>query len=420
MKKKVSNTKEKYEKENVFSDVTQAKTLTRFLAFVSDFVILIVFGVILYTIAFPITASITNLDGKEIEIRDRQSEMLQISKDAHLIPVDAEEIAQGDTYLMDVIIDTYIENKVKDESNLSDDIFYFFYFEYLPQFEINDEFYVEMNVSTFNTKILKIEEEKYSSLFTYQLDEQGQVDKSKIGVLKDEARRYLSSYLEGSQTGETLNCHDLMENLVLENYAQATYDLEHYQPQYKESYQTYLSLENEKDWIFAIPSIFAYSIASVVLYLVLPLIFKDGQTLAKKILKLGVVDRFGYRVAKYQTVIRFLVKYIIQLGVLSFMPLFIVGVFDVWSLPFISMFGWTMNFGSLLFISFLLGLMSSIITLRNKSHLDLEDLAAHTEVVILEQSNIFNSRKEKEDYLKMVEEEKLKAEGGIIHGEKKK
>lgn len=420
MKEKKNITKNSYEKENVFSDVTNAKNLTRFLCFISDFVILIVFGIILYTIAFPITASVTNLDAKENEIQEKQSEMLQISKDAHLIPIDAEDITQGDTYLMDVIIDTYIENKVKDESNLSEDIFYFFYFEYLPQFEINDESYVTMDIATFNLEILKIEEEKYSSLFAYQVDEQGQVDKSKIGILKDEARRYLSSYLEGSQTSEVLNCHDLMEDLVLENYAQATYDLERFEPQYKESYQTYLALENEKDWIFAIPSIFAYSIASVVLYLVLPLIFKDGQTLAKKILKLGVVDRFGYRVAKYQTVIRFFVKYIVQLGVLSFMPLFVVGVFDVWSLPFISMFGWTMNFGSLLFISFLLGLVSSIITLCNKSHLDLEDLAAHTEVVNIEQSNIFNSRQEKEDYLKMLEEEKLKEEGGIIHGEKKK
>ena len=420
MKKKVSNTKEKYEKENVFSDVTQAKTLTRFLAFVSDFVILIVFGVILYTIAFPITASITNLDGKEIEIQDRQSEMLEISKEAHLIPVDAETIAESETYLMDFISDSYIENKVDDEANLSEDIFYYFYFEYLPKFEISNPSYVTMDVARFNGEILRIEDEKYGSLFTYQLDENGDEDTTKIGVLKDDARRYLSSYLAGEQTSEVLTYHDLMEDLFLENYAHAIFALENYQPEYQASYEAYLNLENEKDWIFAVPSIFAYATSSIVLYLVLPLIFKDGQTLAKKILKLGVVDRFGYRVAKYQSVIRFLVKFIIQLGVLSLMPIFIVGIYDVWSLPFISMFGWTMNFGSLFFISLLLGLTSSIITLCNKSRLDLEDLAAHTEVVILEQSNIFNSRKEKEDYLKMVEEEKLKAEGGIIHGEKKK
>ena len=420
MKKKENEAKVKYGKENVFSDVTNAKNLTRFLAFVSDFVILIVFGIILYTMAFPIAASVTNLDAKEVSMQEKQSEMLEISKEAHLIPMDAEEIVQGDTYLMDVIIDSYIENKVKDEANLSEDIFYFFYFEYLPQFEITDPHYVEMDISTFNTKILKIEDEKYGSLFTYQLDGQGQVDKNQIGVLKEEARRYLSSYLEGSLTSEALSYHDLIEDLCLENYASATSDLANYQPNYKASYDAFLKLDNEKDWIFAIPSIFAYSIASVVLYLVLPLIFKDGQTLAKKILKIGVVDRFGYRVAKYQTIIRFLIKYIVQLGVLALMPIFIVGIYDVWSLPFISMFGWTMNFGSLFFISLLLGLVSSIITLCNKSHLDLEDLAAHTEVVILEQSNIFNSRQEKEDYLKMIEEEKLKAEGGIIHGEKKK
>ena len=420
MKKKVSNTKEKYEKENVFSDVTQAKTLTRFLAFVSDFVILIVFGVILYTIAFPITASITNLDGKEIEIQDRQSEMLEISKEAHLIPVDAETIAESETYLMDFISDSYIENKVDDEANLSEDIFYYFYFEYLPKFEISNPSYVTMDVARFNGEILRIEDEKYGSLFTYQLDENGDEDTTKIGVLKDDARRYLSSYLAGEQTSEVLTYHDLMEDLFLENYAHAIFALENYQPEYQASYEAYLNLENEKDWIFAVPSIFAYATSSIVLYLVLPLIFKDGQTIAKKILKLGVVDRFGYRVAKYQSVIRFLVKFIIQLGVLSLTPIFIVGIYDVWSLPFISMFGWTMNFGSLFFISLLLGLTSSIITLCNKSRLDLEDLAAHTEVVILEQSNIFNSRKEKEDYLKMVEEEKLKAEGGIIHGEKKK
>lgn len=405
----MANTKNKKQnvekKEILFTEMVDAKPLTRFLAFISDFVLLIVLGVIVYNAAaFPIANAITKFDGMLVERSDAQEAMYDAMVDAHLLTFHLDEDGMKQYDELDAIYDDYLFHKVNDEANLEGDMFYYFYFEHAKD-------YYEMDVDTFNREILKVGCEDFD-LFIVK-------NPGEIGVLKDEVRVNLEAYLNDSQTAEALNTNEEMQNLFLTNYNFAYFDvLMKYDENYIAQYELHESISNDINWTISIPSVISFTFAAIVLYLIIPLVFRNGETLAKKILKIGVVDRYGYRVSKYQTIIRFIIKYILQVGISVFMPMFIVGINEIWGLPFLSMFGQTMNMTTLFIISLIFGLVSSLICLIHKEHLDLEDLAAHTEVVIVEQSVIFNSRKEKEDYLKMIEEEKLAEEGGIVHGGK--
>ena len=405
----MANTKNKKQnvekKEILFTEMVDAKPLTRFLAFISDFVLLIVLGVIVYNAAaFPIANAITNFDQMLIERNDAQEAMYDAMVDAHLLTFHLNEDGMKQYDELDTIYDDYLFHKVNDEANLEGDMFYYFYFEHAKD-------YYEMDVDTFNREVLKVGSEDFD-LFIVK-------NPGEIGVLKDEVRINLEAYLNDSQTAEALNTNEEMQNLFLTNYNFAYFDvLMKYDVNYITQYELHESISNDISWTVSIPSVISFTFSAIVLYLIIPLVFRNGETLAKKILKIGVVDRYGYRVSKYQTIIRFIIKYILQVGISVFMPMFIVGINEIWGLPFLSMFGQTMNMTTLFIISLSFGLVSSLICLIHKEHLDLEDLAAHTEVVIVEQSVIFNSRKEKEDYLKMIEEEKLAEEGGIVHGGK--
>ncbi len=405
----MANTKNKKQsvekKEILFTEMVDAKPLTRFLAFISDFVLLIVLGVIVYNAAaFPIANAITNFDQMLIERNDAQEAMYDAMVDAHLLTFHFDEDGMKQYDELDAIYDDYLFYKVNDEANLEGDMFYYFYFEHAKD-------YYEMDIDTFNREVLKVGSEDFD-LFIVK-------NPGEIGVLKDEVRVNLEAYLNDSQTAEALNTNEEMQNLFLANYNFAYFDvLMKYDVNYITQYELHESISNDISWTVSIPSVISFTFSAIVLYLIIPLVFRNGETLAKKILKIGVVDRYGYRVSKYQTIIRFIIKYILQVGISVFMPMFIVGINEIWGLPFLSMFGQTMNMTTLFIISLAFGLVSSLICLIHKEHLDLEDLAAHTEVVIVEQSVIFNSRKEKEDYLKMIEEEKLAEEGGIVHGGK--
>ena len=345
------NKKETVEKKEIlFTEMVDAKPLTRFLAFISDFVLLIVLGVIVYNAAaFPIANAITNFDGMLVERSDAQEAMYDAMVDAHLLTFHLDEDGMKQYDELDAIYDDYLFHKVNDETNLEGDMFYYFYFEHAKD-------YYEMDVDTFNREILKVGSEDFD-LFIVK-------NPGEIGVLKDEVRINLEAYLNDSQTAEALNANEEMQNLFLTNYNFAYFDvLMKYDVNYITQYELHESISNDISWTISIPSVISFTFAAIVLYLVIPLIFRNGETLAKKVLKICVVDRYGYRVSKYQTIIRFIIKYILQVGISVFMPMFIVGINEIWGLPFLSMFGQTMNMTTLFIISLIFGLVSSLICL---------------------------------------------------------
>ena len=126
---------------------------------------------------------------------------------------------------------------------------------------------------------------------------------------------------------------------------------------------------------------FFFSLA--VVYLLFPLIFKDGETLGKITMKVGLVNKNGYQVSKGQVVLRFLF-FTLEIALSTF----VIG------------FGFTSIATLGLGIFVLL-----ILTLVNKNKRALHDFVSGTLVIDKRTSVFFKNKDEEDRFTKEVDEE---------------
>jgi uncharacterized RDD family membrane protein YckC len=131
------------------------------------------------------------------------------------------------------------------------------------------------------------------------------------------------------------------------------------------------------------PLAVAVPLAALIFYLLFPLLFADGETLAKKLLGLGLVNRYGFKVSKAQIVLRQLPSILII------------------SLPFL--FLSPLQSGALIFG--LLGISYAFV-LFDKEHRALHDFWGLTRVIDTKESLFFASLAEQnlaeEQYQKLM------------------
>lgn len=168
------------------------------------------------------------------------------------------------------------------------------------------------------------------------------------------------------------------------------------QPFFQTSLIAYTSQSNTYPLLTVAP------IATLLVYLLVPLLFKDGETLGKKMLGIGLVNRLGFRVSKPQIVLR-------QLPTLALIEILFV---------FISQYLVIMLFLGLLLVSYLFVLFDP------KSRA-LHDRWSGTIAIDLQKSIFYANAKEEEageaTYRKAVAEaEKLKSDGEIKVAEEQK
>ncbi len=135
----------------------------------------------------------------------------------------------------------------------------------------------------YNANVLNIgtTDESITVYFEYDLDEFDQPDPTLRGVPKDDATEAeLGTFYQAA-------------------YQSAQLDLSDYGP--------YAELAAQiSSYSLQILSI-SGSVAVLIFYLALPLIFKNGQTLSKKLFNLGVVSKNGYKLKTWQLLVRFVV-----------------------------------------------------------------------------------------------------------------
>lgn len=123
----------------------------------------------------------------------------------------------------------------------------------------------------------------------------------------------------------------------------------------------------------------ALVIGSIMPSLVLPLLFKNGQSLGKYMTGLALVDKQGYRVKSWQVVLRFIVLSIVELG--ASIRLYVIPLF----------------------------LTSAAVT-TTRGGKAIHDLIASTYVVDARQSKIFNHFNDEEKYFSERTTEKERAQ----------
>lgn len=230
-------------------------------AAVLDFIVLLLLTLTLQTFAvYPIFDSIYGLSALEADIKDVMMDShLYVEDTTTLSPVD---LAKDD--LPTAIYDYYSDFKdglvYKDETD---------------PFIFSNEWY--------NTNILNIgsTDTSITVYFEYDLDDLSNPDPSKVGVAK------------ASATATEL------ETFYLAAYQDAKNDLLNY-PSYFAMMQELFNLQIQ---IFVVALLFVL----ILLHLLVPLLFKNGQTLGKKLFSIGLATKEGYRIKYWQHLIRFVV-----------------------------------------------------------------------------------------------------------------
>ena len=190
----------------------------------------------------------------------------------------------------------------------------------------------------FSNKILKIGEE--SSYFTIDSSKESYIDSivPKLGINKEEALNFLRN-----------KAYDATSDFYFSNYFQAVEK----------------KIEGVQYFIFLPP--FALSFA--IFYILIPLLFKDGETLGKKTMQIAVISFDGFSAKKRQILFR---------EILLFIVIFILGI--------------AVGIGLTSFAIMALGvLVLFIFTLIPKNKRSIFDYAAYTIVVDSVHSTWFKS-----------------------------
>jgi len=149
-------------------------------------------------------------------------------------------------------------------------------------------------IEWFNSNILDItdisDEPNSSAYFKYDVDAEGHVDKTKIGVRR--STRYSSDLGKVTEVTMKETC-----DVLYEKY-RTTY-IEHLCQQ-----PFYLSKLNEISLFTGICWVISIFIAVLAIYIIVPMFLTNYATPGKKIMKLGLANYEGYKVKKYQLIFR--------------------------------------------------------------------------------------------------------------------
>ena len=170
-------------------------------------------------------------------------------------------------------------------------------------------------ISWYNENILSIDDEnlddtKTTTYFTYAKDNEGNYDKTKLGVPKKE--RYDSK----KEAVVEITNYDLAQ------YYQTLYRSIYVNDFYARSYMS--EVINKVNLFQALSFASSMLLAGLINYVLIPFFFKNNETLGKKLFKIGLCSRNGYKMKKYQLLLRFIPYVLTLLFILLFNSSFFV------------------------------------------------------------------------------------------------
>ena len=248
-------------------------------------------------------------------------------------------------------------------------------------------------------ELLSPAKEAGKDLFQWAKDEEGNLLKDEVAIPAD------SLFLSGSayrEDGGRTPLSDLTEegrlSLLEFHYDETGAERSLYYNALEkfEGTEPYKSSLVEEKAIRRAYPLFVGALASYPLvYLLMPLVLKEGATLGKKVFALGLANSLGYRVGKGQLVLRALPQYSLAAILLLFVPQAVA-----------------------LALIFGLILVSYLLSIFTRGHKAVHDYIAATAVVDLRGGAIFQDRAEEERALAAIEEARARGEELLRQGEK--
>lgn len=223
-------------------------------------------------------------------------------------------------------------------------------------------------VRYYNESVLGItqenpEGEQSSSYWTFPKDEQGNFLRDELAIRRSE--RY------DPDRGKVVELTDTDFLVAYQNVYISAYSNLVDQDFYKAD-------SNTLYFYYTLGLVISIFLAGIITYIIIPFFIKNGQSVGKKVFKLGLATYDGYKMNNYQLLLRFVPALIIDLALLI----------PIWSTVFM-----------VLIIPVATLLVSFALMMASPKRAALHDFAARTIVVDLESSKIFTNEIEEEAYI---------------------
>lgn len=232
-------------------------------------------------------------------------------------------------------------------------------------------------VSWYNLNVLGInvdnpDDERSVTYFTYQRNELGEYDKSVLGVPK--SVRYDKDKGEQVEVTQTE-----LARYYKEQYQNAYYNLT--------AHKFYFDVATKANFYTMISAMIPIFVSGVISYIIIPLCFKHGATLGKKFFKLGLANMQGYKISKYQILLRFIPYLLTAAGCMLVTVADMFVVFIIVAVVILASFG---------------------VSMASPKKCALHDYVAQTIVIDAKDSIIFDNAILEEEYIKqedLIDEE---------------
>lgn len=345
----INNSTKKVAIENL--DIQPASILKRFGATIIDLVILFIIYFLFGLVSRPILTAATNFNDLNAALKVEQKKSHLTKLDGVLLDdysnIDEVDFVQNDNGTVYVDVEDYAEAT------------YLFYTDYMArnydgaEDKYSHEWYLN-NILLINTE---------SSLFEKISENEGEIDLTMFASdsSSEEPIVYDDFVPVGVKYKADVTPQEISEfNITI--YSGAITELNR------------LDLVSDINMLLIMESMMLFVVSGSIVYLAVPLFLRNGQTLGKKILGIGVTDRYGYKLGTLSLVLRFF----------AFLVLYLL----------------TLDINVL--ITFIIAFVSLTMTTFTKKMRSLHDFIASTRVVDLKKGIVYDNP---EDYkLKHLEE----------------
>lgn len=362
--------------------IIYSKPFKRFLSFVTDQVIflvlcLLVFSLGSYNIFINMPSYITSYDKETNAVTN----MRNMYTDSKLSIFDED----SETYSHELAINKNLNDKLQendyDDQGIENDIFYHFYVNYASSSLHKEETQYSFTKTYVNENIYKVYDQGETVL--YELNS-GNIELPLHFTL--EAKQQLNRYLNDEIDETSERFYLAYQNKSNEMMAEAA-DILLTSDEYANEHYTYAKNIDYVLFHFSMASIITYTLVFGLYYVLVPLLLKNGKTLGKYFMGLGVYDENRDYAKKRQIVLRAVLQYLTFFYMFMFIPFLQIGVQAI-NMPFILFSSYSLTAIIPAFISLLLALTSFITLCVTNTTQSLHDKAAHTIVGKLEEKVI--------------------------------
>lgn len=379
----MKNNKEKY-----FSNtITPWKRVGSYIA---DLVFFLIISILVYSVAsFPIISSTTKLnDYYEIQ-KNTFDECRTLLEDSNLLRYDEDG---NEKQLKDIFKDnlTYLvnDNYYKQDGSYND-IYYYFFLNFAPTRLTHKEAdHVDYNLEKINKELYKVDDSS-NNIFTLN-----EADYNRPLKLKDEAKTQLSNFLNTEINATSQQYFDDYCNIMNDVWNVASkYVL--ISNEYQIPALEFTEAMNQYYLIHSIAVIITFLVCYGLYFILIPLITKNRQTLAKKILRIGIFEENFKPASRNKILIRYLVQMIFTFGFALFIPVLQVGM-GILYMPLFIINGNPFYFFTFCMILLLMFLVDTVYMFININHRSIEDKLLKL-LVIKDSPEFLVSNEEKEE-----------------------